>query len=247
MKNKIIKVKIRAYNVLGDSMNHKRLLALLLCLVIIASSKIVTINTDSVQVKDVINNTEEYKIENISEEDDNKKINIFYPVTEYESVNNVINKKIDYYRSKFDNSNFTIDKKKLEISFEEYEYKEYRSFKFIIKSNVRISHDIEEIFTVSFKGDTVIDIDYFKQKNKDILDLFYSECYNKLKDDTNIKQYSSEEWLNKGLQKDSDNYKNFIFTENAFVIIFNSYTIAPYVAGIFEVEIPYDNLSLVLN
>ena len=67
MKNKIIKVKIRAYNVLGDNMNHKRLLALLLCLVIIASSKIVTINTDSVQVKDVINNTEEYKIENIDE------------------------------------------------------------------------------------------------------------------------------------------------------------------------------------
>ena len=54
-------------------MNHKRLLALLLCLVIIASSKIVTINTDTVQVKDVVNNTEEYKIENISEEDNNKK------------------------------------------------------------------------------------------------------------------------------------------------------------------------------
>ena len=101
-------------------MNHKRLLALLLCLVIIASSKIVTINTDTVQVKDVVNNTEEYKIENISEEDDNKKVNIFYPVTEYENVNNVINKKIDYYREKFDNSNFTADKKKLEISFEEY-------------------------------------------------------------------------------------------------------------------------------
>ena len=81
-------------------------------------------------------------------------------------INNVINKKIDYYREKFDNSNFTADKKKLEISFEEYEYKEYRSFKFIIKSNVGISHDIEEVFTVNFKGDTVIDINYFKQKNK---------------------------------------------------------------------------------
>ena len=59
-------------------MNHKRLLALLLCLVIIASSKIVTINTDTVQVKDVVNNTEEYKIEKKSEEDNNKKINILY-------------------------------------------------------------------------------------------------------------------------------------------------------------------------
>ena len=228
-------------------MNHKRLLALLLCLVIIASSKIVTINTDTVEVKDVINNSEEYKIENISEEDNNKKINIFYPVTEYQNVNNTIIKKIDYYKSKFENASFTTDKKKLEISFEEYEYKDYKSFKFIIKSNVGISHDLEEIFTVSFKEDTIIDIDYLKQKNNDILDLFYSECYNKLKDNTNIKQYSSEEWLNKGLQKDPDNYKNFIFTKDSFVIIFNSYTVAPYVAGIFEVEIPYDNLSLVLN
>ena len=143
-------------------MNHKRLLALLLCLVIIASSKIVTINTDTVEVKDVINNSEEYKIENISIEDDNKKINIFYPVTEYQNVNNTIIKKIDYYKSKFENASFTTDKKKLEISFEEYEYKDYKSFKFIIKSNVGISHDIEEIFTVSFIEDTIIDIDYLK-------------------------------------------------------------------------------------
>ena len=228
-------------------MNHKRLLALLLCLVIIASSKIVTINTDTVEVKDVINNSEEYKIENISIEDDNKKINIFYPVTEYQNVNNTIIKKIDYYKSKFENASFTTDKKKLEISFEEYEYKDYKSFKFIIKSNVGISHDLEEIFAVSFKEDTIIDIDYLKQKNNDILDLFYSECYNKLKDDTNIKQYSNEEWLENGLQKDLDNYKNFIFTKDSFVIIFNSYTVAPYVAGIFEVEIPYNNLSLVFN
>ena len=79
-------------------MNHKRLLALLLCLVIIASSKIVTINTDTVEVKDVINNSEEYKIENISIEDDNKKINIFYPVTEYQNVNNTIIKKYQISR-----------------------------------------------------------------------------------------------------------------------------------------------------
>ena len=172
-------------------------------------------------------------------------------------VQDIINRfmifaKKDGYRILFEHTSLTsviieADKKKLEISFEEYEYKEYRSFKFIIKSNVGISHDIEEVFTVNFKGDTVIDINYFKQKNKDILDLFYSECYNKLKDDTNIKQYSSEEWLNKGLQKDPDNYKNFIFTENSLIIIFNSYTIAPYVAGIFEVEIPYDNLNLILD
>ncbi len=228
-------------------MNHKRLLALLLCLVIVASSKIITINTDVIEVKDVLSSSEEYHIENINEEDDSKRINIFYPVTDYENVNSTINKKIDYYKNKFENSSLTSGKKELEISFEEYEYKDYKSFKFLVKSNVGISHNIEEVFTVSFKEDTVIDIDYLKQKNNDILDLFYTECYNKLKENTDIKQYSNDEWLNKGLEKDPDNYKNFIFTPDSFVIIFNTYTVAPYVAGIFEVEISYENLNLVLN
>lgn len=228
-------------------MNHKRLLALLLCLVIVASSKIITLNTDVVEVKDVLSNAESYHIENINEEDENKKINIFYPVTDYENVNNTINKKIEYYKNKFENSSFTSDKKELEISFEEYEYKDYKSFKFLVNSNVGVNHDMEEVFTVSFKEDTVIDIEYLKQKNNDILDLFYTECYNKLKDNTDIKQYSNDEWLNKGLEKDPDNYKNFIFTPDSFVIIFNTYTVAPYVAGTFEVEISYENLNSILN
>ena len=40
-----------------------------------------------------------------------------------------------------------------------------------------------------------------------------------------------------------ENYNCFILTDKSFIVIFNEYTVAPYVAGILEVEIPYDKLS----
>lgn len=228
-------------------MNHKHLLALFLFFIIIASSAIVNMNKDIMMVKDVSSNVEKYHIENFSEEDDTKKINIFYPVTEYENVNQTINNKIDYYKNKFVNSTAVNDKKILEISFEEFEYKDYISFKFNVKTNLGISHDTEEIFTIIYKQDKIIDISYLKQKENKILDILYDECYMRLKDNSTIKQFSNEEWLKKGLEKTEDNYQDFIFTNEAMVVFFNEYTVAPYVAGIIHVEIPYDKLINVLD
>ena len=68
-------------------MNHKQLLALFLCFVMILSSRIVSIENDKVvSVKNVNNNLDKYTIESIIEANDNSKINIFYPVTKYENI-----------------------------------------------------------------------------------------------------------------------------------------------------------------
>lgn len=223
-------------------MNHKQLLALFLCLVIIASSKIIA-SGNVVMVKDVSSNIDKYSIENIKEETDKESINIFYPVTHYDKVNETIKNKIELYRLKFEESIFTAENKKLEISFDEYEYGEYTSFKFNVKSNVGIYHDLEEVFTVTYKENEVVDIEYLKNKKQDILDVLYKECSEKLKNDARIKDYSTTEWLEQGLQKADENYNCFILTDKSFIVIFNEYTVAPYVAGILEVEIPYDKLS----
>lgn len=228
-------------------MNHKQLLALFLFLVIIASSQIIGSKDEIVTVKDVTSNIDKFKIENITEEDENKKINIFYPVTEFQNVNDEIAKKIEVYINKFENSSFLSEKKELEISFNEYTYKDYTSFKFNVKSNTGITHDLNEIFTVVYRNDEIIDIATLKTKDNQILDMFYQECYEKLKDNEKIKEYSTEEWLAKGLEKTEENYKNFILTENSFVVIFNEYTVAPYVAGILEAEISYDKLKKVVD
>ena len=228
-------------------MNHKHLLALFLCLVIITSSKIISQKDQILTVKDVNSNVDKFKIENIREETTEKSKNIFYPVTEYQNVNDEILKKIEIYRNKFENSAYTADIKKIEISFDVYEYKEYVSFKFNVKSNVGITHDLNEIFTIVYKNEEIIDISNLLSKDNKILETLQKECLNKLKENEKIKQYSTEEWLNKGLEQNEENYKNFILTDNNFVIIFNEYTIAPYVAGIIEVEIPYDQVKNLLN
>lgn len=224
-------------------MKHKQLLALFLCLVIIESSKIISNNSNVVMVKDVSNNMENYWIENYKEDDESKQINIFYPVTNYKEVNDLINKKIDVYLNRFKNATFTSDVKKLEISFEDFEYSGYTSFKFTVKSNIGITHDIDEVFTVVHKDGTIIDIEYLKSKNNDILTFLHDNCYKELKENENIKQYSTEEWINSGLEKDSNNYNNFIITPDSFVVYFNPYTIAPYVAGIIEIKIPLEYIK----
>ena len=59
-------------------MNHKQLLALFLCFVMILSSKIVSIEENKVvSVKNVSNNIDKYTIENIKDETDEYSIKIF--------------------------------------------------------------------------------------------------------------------------------------------------------------------------
>ena len=228
-------------------MNQKQVLAIILFLVIIASSHIVGKNNDILMVKDVSSNVDKYMIENIKENTDSKNINIFYPVTKYENINKKIKDKIDYYKHKFETAEFASETKVLDISFEEYEYKEYTSFRFNVKSNTGIFHDLEEVFTIVYKDNQVIDIEYLKSKEPNFLDILYEECSQSLKNNSKVKSYSTKEWLEQGLEKNNENYSNYLFTENGFIVIFNTYTIAPYVAGIIEVEIPYSKFNTIFD
>ena len=82
-------------------MNHKQLLALFLCFVILLSPVIVSIEKDKVvNVKKVNENLDDFSIESIIREENNTKINVFYPVTKCTKANNFIQEKIDYYIQK---------------------------------------------------------------------------------------------------------------------------------------------------
>lgn len=229
-------------------MNHKQLLALFLCFVMILSSKIVSIENDNiVNVKDVSSNVDKYTIDNIKEENDNQNINIFYPVTKYSNVNEKINEKINEYREEFEKSDYISDKKELTISFEEFEYKDYTSFKFNVKSNVGITHDLNEVFTIVYKNEQIIDIEYLCNNNVDLINKLYEESKIKLEANPKIEEYSNDKWIENGLKKESDTFENFILTKNNIVIIFNPDIVAPYVAEIIQIEIPYETLGLIIE
>lgn len=226
-------------------MKHKQLLALFLFLVIIASSKIATVNND-VNVKKVTTTQDKFEMKNIFEEDDTQKIEVYYPETKFNNVNEVINKKIEYYIANFKSDNTVKDKKNLFISFEEYDYNDYTSYKFKIKSNTNIIHGNEYFFTIVHKENQIIDIYTLINKNKDILDILQSEAYSNLSNNEDILKYSNKVLLNNGLEKNADNYSNFIFTSDSFVLIFNEDSVAPKVLGTFEIKIPYNKLNITL-
>lgn len=226
-------------------MRHKQLLALFLCFVMIFSSKIVSSQNDNiVKVKDVVSNVDKYTIESIVKDDEKQSVNIYYPVTEYENVNAKINEKIKEYMTNFENSNYITDKKQLTISFDTFEFKEYNSFKFNIKSNVGITHDLDEVFTIVYKKDKIILITDLQDN---IVEKLYEECKSKLKSNEKIIEFSNDKWIDEGLVKDSNTFSNYIMSDNSIVLYFNPCTVAPYAAGIIQIEIPYDNLQLCLE
>ena len=199
-------------------MNHKQLLALFLSSVIVLSPTIVSIENDKVvDVKSVNNDMDEMAIESIIRKNEEVDINVYYPVTKNAKVNNMIKEKIDSYISKVEEINSFDDLKRLDISFEKYK--------------------TDEIFTIVYCNDEVIDIDTLVKSNPNLIENLYTICKEELLKDEKFKKYSNSEWLNRGLLKNKNTFSNFIFDNNNMIVIFNPYVVAPYVAGAFEIKI----------
>jgi hypothetical protein len=222
-------------------MNHKQILALFLCFVILLSPIIVSAEKEKiVNVKKVDNSIDEFTIESIVIDDENGKINVYYPVTKCVKANGLIQEKVDYYIDKFKSTDTLSEGKELNISFEKYESGSIDSFKFEVDSNVGVTHDTKEFFTVVYEGDEVITIDSLLKTNPNLLDDLYVEAKQQLECNEKFKEYSNLIWLENGLKKTKNTFSNFIFSDNNIIIIFNPYTVAPFVAGVFEIEISCD-------
>ena len=222
-------------------MNHKQLLALFLCFVILLSPVIVSAEKEKVvNVKKVDNSIDEFTIESIVTDDENGKINVYYPVTKCVVANGLIRDKVDYYIDKFKSTDTLSESKELNISFEKYESGSIISFKFEVNSNIGVTHDTKEYFTVVYDGDEVITIDSLLEKNPNLLDDLYAKSKQQLESNDKFKEYSNLLWLENGLKKTKNTFSNFIFSDNNIIVIFNPYTVAPFVAGSFEVEISCD-------
>ena len=207
----------------------------------VLSPVIVSIEKDKVvNVKKVNENLDDFSIESIIREENNTKINVFYPVTKCTKANNFIQEKIDYYIQKIQENSSIDGEKSLNISFEKYNSDNIVSIKFEVDSNVGITHKTKEYFTVSYSGDEMITIDTLIDNNPKLLDDLYDECKEQLERDEKFRKYSNEIWLSNGLKKTKNTFSNFIFSENKLIVIFNPYTVAPFVAGVFEIEISYD-------
>lgn len=102
-----------------------------------------------------------------------------------------------------------------------------------------------------------ISINYDKKRKKimQLQDIFIPESdfikkiseksIEKLKNEENLKE--NEEWLTEGAGPDGKNFSIFNLTENAFVLTFDPYKVAPYSQGNFRAEIPLMELYKILR
>lgn len=170
----------------------------------------------------------------------NYKIDINYPKTDYNKLNNFINKKIKYYQKLFldevKNNNIPIyDKYSLFINYNSYSYKNILSYVFFIEYYVAGAHPNHFVFTINY--DTVNNCFIDRINNLDILSSYSREIL--IKDPRIV----NTGMLLDGTKPTFNNFKNFVFTDRGYVIYFERYQIAPYSSGDISLLVPYSILD----
>lgn len=215
-------------------MKHKILLALFLCLVIIFSQKIVSIDQyRTVEVRRTSSNIDEICVERLYEKNENYNIEVYYPMTKNENVNERILEKINSLTESVKQSNYISNKKYLKTSFDQFEYDGIVSLKLNIKYNVGLIHDEEEIYTINFIDDVIIDMEYIKNNEKELYENIKDMIYKKIIDDYRIDETKTAEIVDNII-----NNLNFTFVNGKMITYFNKSYVSGEKQDYIEIEIP---------
>ncbi len=238
-------------------MLKKYILSLFLFGIIVIVGSFVSLSEgDNVlNVKQVYNSNLEkskYVVKEMVEEEEYYSVRIYYPETKYKELNDEIFNFITNKLNDFKNDIGVINKEELsykfnyDVTFNSYEYGDYISIVIDTTYYSGGAHPNEYIksFNYDIKENKMITIEDLIIKNKDIIAILSENSYNILKQEERIKKYSNEKFLSGGTSKNQENFSNFAFSKDGLIIFFNKYQVGPYVAGSFEVKLPYDILNL---
>lgn len=174
---------------------------------------------------------------------------ITYPRTKYLYLNNYISLNIGKIINEFLEGGKVVAEPFFDyyliINYDEFSYKNYLSYVFYVSIYTGGAHPDNRIFTINYDKlkNKIIKIDDIIN-NKALLDIS-RESRRQLLSDKNIgHDQNSLEMLTSGTTPNSENFKNFVFTDKGIVIYFEQYQVAPYAAGSFSVLIPYNLLSI---
>ena len=184
---------------------------------------------------------------NFSEKTDNYEIKINYPLTGYKKLNEEITKIVNKYMKDFKNNlpnkDVTVNMKyTLIIDFKDFYYNDYVSFVFYIEYFTGGAHPNHEIVTINYnkRTNSFIKIENLLEKNKDILDIFSKISRINLINNPGITVTSM---MYEGTKPIKDNFKNFVFTKDGILLLFNYYQVAPYSQGEFQIIVPYSYIK----
>lgn len=193
--------------------------------------------------------TSEYKIEELSNEHQNK-IRIYYPKTDYELLNKKIKEEILTRKENFEKS---LEDSKVQpnqyytffINYDSYETNSILSYVFYVEEYTGGAHPSTIIFTISFdiKNESFLTIDTLIQKDSNLLNTLSEKVRKQLSAN---EPFSSNkdiyQMMIEGTKPKKDNFKNLAFSKEGLIIFFEQYQIAPYSEGMFQITIPYGEI-----
>ena len=109
------------------------------------------------------------------------------------------------------------------------------------------STDYSSGFNYNLKDNKPIALGDFFNANSSFLSALSTICANDLKTQLKSTQYYNEETIKTGTGEKEENFAELVFDKNGLTIIFNTYQVAPYGAGIKLVKIPYSKFSKINN
>ncbi len=174
------------------------------------------------------------------------KINITYPITKYIKINKIITEMISNILNEF----ISISKRNkqlnfyytLYITYDTYMYKNLTQYIFKISEFTGGAHPNNYIKTFRFYKDNIINIDDLVNNDKNILSKLSENTRKIFLSKDMFKDNSLISMVLDGTRPNKSNFKNFIFTNNGLLILFDYYQVAPYYLGIQKVIIPYNKL-----
>lgn len=174
-------------------------------------------------------------------------LEVFYPVTNYEVLNQQIQQMITNYIDDFEQSLSpnTIQNDQmysLMISYETYEYPPFVSYRFTIFMDTGGAHPNHFLWTVVFdqEEERIISIADLEKTYPAILSIFSRYSREILMDNPGIVNSSM---LFEGTKPTLENFSRFVFTSQGILIFFEHYQVAPYSSGEFQVLIPYEKIK----
>jgi len=217
-------------------------------------SESIIIYTKNVSVKEVMSlsvvvNQEDYLLQKNNEKYRNSNIEVYYPITKYEVLNNEIKTILDTKIFKFkENIKDNIEYSML-INFDMYKYNNYISFVFHVLEDYAGAHPNTYIFTVNYniKDNTIININTLVNKNNNILNLMSKYAYKNLLNNDKIKVINLLYMLKNGTKPIKTNFENFAFEKNGIIVFFEKYQVAPFAYGEFCITIPYLELNFKID
>lgn len=172
----------------------------------------------------------------------NNGIQVIYPRTKYVVLNReifcFIQKQIGTFMNFAkeaiqENIIYTLD-----ISHDEYSYRDYLSFVFYISSYTGGAHPEHIISCIVYdiSKDKIVYLSDLIEEKPNLLELLSKESRKRLASNSHIQNLSM---MMEGTRPILSNFSHFVFAPTGIMIFFPEYQVAPYSSGAFKVVVPY--------